>query len=128
MVLISIRIFITHGFGQGAVIWVFISEIFPNKVRAREQSLGSFTHWFMAAIVSWTFRFCRIFGRHVFTFYDFMILQLLWVEIKMPETREYLLNNWRKSGIDIKFNLNYEKNKFFNMCFANIWFGSCSGG
>src|SRR5262249_7699343 len=42
-------------FSQGSVIWVYISEIFPNRVRARGQALGSFTHWFWAAIVSWTF-------------------------------------------------------------------------
>jgi len=42
-------------FSSGAVIWVFISEIFPNAVRAKGQALGSFTHWFMAAVVSWTF-------------------------------------------------------------------------
>jgi sugar porter (SP) family MFS transporter len=42
-------------FSQGAVIWVFMSEIFPNKVRAQGQTLGSFTHWIMAAIISWTF-------------------------------------------------------------------------
>jgi SP family xylose:H+ symportor-like MFS transporter len=37
------------------VIWVFISEIFPNKVRSQGQTLGSSTHWIMAAIISWTF-------------------------------------------------------------------------
>lgn len=42
-------------FSQGAVIWVFISEIFPNKVRSQGQALGSSTHWVMAAIISWTF-------------------------------------------------------------------------
>jgi sugar porter (SP) family MFS transporter len=42
-------------FSQGAVIWVFMSEIFPNKVRAQGQTLGSFTHWIMAALISWTF-------------------------------------------------------------------------
>jgi sugar porter (SP) family MFS transporter len=42
-------------FSQGAVIWVFISEIFPNKVRAQGQALGSSTHWVMAAVISWTF-------------------------------------------------------------------------
>ena len=123
VVLISIMIFIAaHGFGQGAVIWVFISEIFPNKVRARGQSLGSFTHWFMAAIVSWTFPvFAEFSGGHVFTFYMIcMILQLIWVVIKMPETG--ICSNWKKIGIDIKFNLNYEKNKFFNMCL--LTFGS----
>ena len=40
---------------QGAVIWVFISEIFPNSVRSQGSSLGSFTHWIMAAIIAWTF-------------------------------------------------------------------------
>ena len=42
-------------FSQGSVIWVYLSEIFPNRVRARGQALGSFTHWFWAALVSWTF-------------------------------------------------------------------------
>ncbi len=56
IVLVSFMVFIaSHAFGQGAVIWVFISEIFPNRVRARGQALGSFTHWFMCAAISWTF-------------------------------------------------------------------------
>ncbi|MFC2113660.1 sugar porter family MFS transporter, partial [Bacteroidota bacterium] len=56
VVLISIMVFIaSHAFGQGTVIWVFISEVFPNRVRAKGQALGSFTHWFMAALISWTF-------------------------------------------------------------------------
>ncbi len=42
-------------FSQGAVIWVFMSEIFPNKVREQGQTLGSFTHWIMAAVISWLF-------------------------------------------------------------------------
>src|SRR6202044_745622 len=42
-------------FSQGAVVWVYISEVFPNRVRARGQSLGSFTHWFMNALISFTF-------------------------------------------------------------------------
>lgn len=42
-------------FSQGAVIWVFMAEIFPNKVRSQGQTLGSFTHWIMAAVISWTF-------------------------------------------------------------------------
>jgi len=90
VVLISLIVFIAaHGFGQGAVIWVFISEIFPNKVRARGQALGSFTHWFMAALISWTFPvFAEISGGFIFTFYAFcMVLQLLWVLFKMPETK-----------------------------------------
>jgi MFS transporter, SP family, arabinose:H+ symporter len=43
-------------FSQGAVIWVYISEVFPNRVRAKGQSIGSFTHWFMNAIVSFSFQ------------------------------------------------------------------------
>ena len=45
----------SFSFSQGAVIWVFISEVFPTRVRAKGQSLGSFTHWFMNAAISWTF-------------------------------------------------------------------------
>ena len=40
-------------FSQGAVIWVYLSEVFPNRVRAKGQSLGSFTHWVMNALISW---------------------------------------------------------------------------
>src|SRR5688500_18841641 len=55
-VLIYLICFIAFfAFSQGAVIWVFISEIFPNSVRSQGGSLGSFTHWIMAAIISWTF-------------------------------------------------------------------------
>ncbi len=89
-VLISLLVFIaSHAFGQGAVIWVFISEIFPNRVRARGQALGSFTHWFMAAAVTWTFPvFAKLSGGHTFAFYTvMMVLQLLWVWFIMPETK-----------------------------------------
>ena len=56
LVLVSLLGYIAFfAFSQGAVIWVYISEIFPNRVRARGQALGSFTHWFWAAVVSWTF-------------------------------------------------------------------------
>jgi len=56
IVLASLIVFIaSHAFGQGAVIWVFISEVFPNQVRARGQALGSFTHWAFNAAISWTF-------------------------------------------------------------------------
>lgn len=55
-VLAALILFIaSHAFGQGAVIWVFISEIFPNRVRARGQALGSFTHWVFAAVISQSF-------------------------------------------------------------------------
>lgn len=82
----------SHAIGQGAVIWVFISEIFPNQVRSYGQSLGSSTHWVMAAIVTSVFPFfannpaigpAKIF----FFFMLMMLLQLLWVLFKMPETK-----------------------------------------
>ena len=99
-VLASILVFIaSHAFGQGAVIWVFISEIFPNRVRARGQALGSFTHWFMAALVSWTFPvIAQASGGHVFTFYAvMMVLQLWWVIFRMPETRGVPLEEIQKT-------------------------------
>jgi sugar porter (SP) family MFS transporter len=99
IVLISLLIFIaSHAFGQGAVIWVFISEIFPNRVRARGQALGSFTHWFMAALISWTFPMIAEFsGGHTFAFYTIcMIGQLFWVILVMPETKGISLEQIQK--------------------------------
>ena len=99
IVLVSLLVFISsHAFGQGAVIWVFISEIFPNKVRARGQSLGSFTHWLMAAIMSWMFPvFAEKSGGHIFTFFAIcMIGQLIWVIYKMPETKNISLEDMQK--------------------------------
>jgi len=90
IVLISLLVFIaSHAFGQGSVIWVFISEIFPNRVRARGQALGSFTHWFMCAVISWTFPvIAKLSGGHTFAFYAIcMIAQLFWVLFVMPETK-----------------------------------------
>jgi len=90
MVLASLVIFIaSHAFGQGTVIWVFISEIFPNRVRARGQALGSFTHWSMAAAISWTFpMISAASGWMAFAFYAAcMVGQLVWVLTAMPETK-----------------------------------------
>ena len=86
----------SHAVGQGAVIWVFISEIFPNKIRALGQSFGAGTHWVCAAIITlispafidkdngilkdnpWP----------IFAFFAFMmVLQLIWVLTKVPETK-----------------------------------------
>lgn len=78
------------GFSQGAVIWVFISEIFPNEVRASGQALGSFTHWLMAAIITFTFPYLaeQFGGGNTFLFFTaMMILQLLFVIRIMPETK-----------------------------------------
>ena len=90
IVLASLLLFIAaHAFGQGAVIWVFISEIFPNRVRARGQALGTTTHWVMAALITWTFPLIAAnSGGHAFAFYFVMMLgQLLWVLAIMPETK-----------------------------------------
>ena len=78
-----------HAIGQGAVIWVFISEIFPNTVREKGQALGSFTHWFMAAVVSWTFPvLAQASGGHAFAFFAaMMLLQALFAWRIMPETK-----------------------------------------
>ncbi|UZR96550.1 sugar porter family MFS transporter [Chondrinema litorale] len=77
-------------FSQGAVIWVFISEIFPNQVRAHGQSLGSFTHWFFAALIAFTFPYIAdtLGGANTFLIFSFMmVLQLLFVWKLMPETK-----------------------------------------
>lgn len=104
IVLLGLIVFIaSHAFGQGTVIWVFISEIFPNRVRARGQALGSFTHWFMAALISWTFPvIADKSGGHAFTFYALcMVGQLLWVIYVMPETKGVPLEQIEKK-LEIK--------------------------
>ena len=105
VVLVSLLVFIaSHAFGQGAVIWVFLSEIFPNRVRARGQALGSFTHWFMAALVAWSFKPIAggLGGEIIFGFYaGMMVLQLVWVLFVMPETKEVPLEEIQKKlGIE----------------------------
>lgn len=83
-------------FSQGAVIWVFISEIFPNEVRANGQALGSFTHWLMASIITFTFPYiAETFGGGiVFAFFaSMMVLQLLFAWKIMPETKGKSLEN-----------------------------------
>ncbi len=86
----------SHAIGQGAVIWVFISEIFPTKVRAFGQSWGSGTHWVFAAIITMVTPLFLdkdngIFGDNpwpIFAFFAvFMVLQLLFVKFLMPETK-----------------------------------------
>lgn len=77
-------------FSQGAVIWVFISEIFPNQVRAKGQTLGSLTHWVMAAIIAFVFPMLaeNVGGGHTFLFFcTMMLLQLVFVWKIMPETK-----------------------------------------
>ena len=79
-----------HAIGQGAVIWVFISEIFPNHLRASGQAFGSSTHWVLAAIVPSLVPvlFTTIGPGYVFAFFAFMmVLQLIFVIFMMPETK-----------------------------------------
>ena len=86
----------SHAIGQGAVIWVFISEIFPNKIRAMGQSFGAGTHWVCAALITLV---SPVFIDEkngilkdnpwpIFAFFSFMmVLQLIWVLTKVPETK-----------------------------------------
>jgi len=79
-----------HAIGQGAVIWVFISEIFPNRHRAEGQALGSFTHWIFAALLTTFFpRMVAVFPPgYIFSFFTcMMVLQLTWVKTMVPETK-----------------------------------------
>ena len=79
-----------HAVGQGAVIWVFISEIFPTRHRATGQSLGSFTHWVFAALLTTFFpKMVTAFAPgSVFLFFCLMmVLQLIWVITAVPETK-----------------------------------------
>ncbi|MGM9479460.1 sugar porter family MFS transporter [Pedobacter sp. GSP4] len=88
---IFIMLFIAFfAFSQGAVIWVFISEIFPNQVRAKGQTLGSSTHWIMAALIAFYFPYLTETLGGAVTFFFFgtmMVLQLIFVWRVMPETK-----------------------------------------
>jgi MFS transporter, SP family, arabinose:H+ symporter len=79
-----------HAIGQGAVIWVFISEIFPNAVRASGTSFGCLTHWVFAAIIAQVFPYFsnKYGGVEIFAFFCcMMVLQLIFVWKMMPETK-----------------------------------------
>ncbi|MGC1516644.1 MAG: sugar porter family MFS transporter, partial [Maribacter sp.] len=79
-----------HAIGQGSVIWVFISEIFPNHLRGSGQSFGCSVHWILAAAIpaAIPFLFSTIGAGVVFAFFAaMMVLQLLWVHFMMPETK-----------------------------------------
>ena len=85
----------SHAIGQGAVIWVFLSEIFPNSVRAEGTSFGCLTHWVFAALISQVFPFFSQYGeQYIFGFFAcMMVLQLLFVWKMMPETKGIALEN-----------------------------------
>jgi SP family arabinose:H+ symporter-like MFS transporter len=85
-------------FSQGAVIWVFISEVFPNRVRAKGQSLGSFSHWFMNALISGIFPLMAAnSGGYPFIFFALMmVLQFFVVLFVYPETKGVSLEQMQK--------------------------------
>jgi SP family arabinose:H+ symporter-like MFS transporter len=85
-------------FSQGAVIWVFISEVFPNRVRAKGQSLGSFSHWFMNALISGIFPLLAASsGGYPFVFFSLMMgLQFFVVLFVYPETKGVSLEQMQK--------------------------------
>jgi sugar porter (SP) family MFS transporter len=85
-----------HAIGQGAVIWVFVGEIFPNEVRAKGQAFGSFIHWIFAAIIANVFPIMAgaFGGGPIFLFFTvMMVLQLLYVRFMMPETKGVALED-----------------------------------
>ncbi len=93
-----------HAVGQGAVIWVFIAEIFPNSVRAAGTSFGSLTHWAWATMITLVFpSFAgnpHIGGAKIFAFFaGMMVLQLLYVWKMMPETKGVALEDMDKKTI-----------------------------
>jgi len=85
-------------FSQGAVIWVYISEVFPNAVRAKGQSLGSFTHWLMTAVLSWIFPLLSAHSAAVpFAFFSVMMAaQFFVVLFVFPETKGISLEAMQK--------------------------------
>ncbi len=103
-VIVPLCIFVfiaSHAVGQGAVIWVFISEIFPNLHRAQGQSLGSSTHWLFAALLTMLFpSMVEAFAPSlVFAFFCLMmILQLVWVKVMVPETKGRTLEEIEHRG------------------------------
>jgi len=93
-----------HAVGQGTVIWVFISEIFPNRHRAQGQALGSSTHWIFAALLTTFFPMVveSVAAGYVFLFFcGMMVLQLMWVKFMVPETKGVPLEEMQsKLGIE----------------------------
>ncbi|MEO7308875.1 MAG: sugar porter family MFS transporter [Chitinophagaceae bacterium] len=95
----------SHAVGQGAVIWVFISEIFPNRVRAKGQSFGASVHWVFAALITlitpaFLDKDTGIFKDNpwpIFAFFAFMmVMQLVWVLTRVPETKGVSLEDLEK--------------------------------
>jgi len=85
-------------FSQGAVIWVYLAEVFPNAVRAKGQSLGSFSHWIMNALISMVFPLMAArSGGYPFVFFSFMmVVQFFVVLFTYPETKGISLEDMQK--------------------------------
>lgn len=88
----------SFAFSQGAVIWVYLSEVFPTSVRAKGQSLGSFTHWLMNAAIAWTFPVVAASSKAApFVFFSvMMVLQFIVVFAFYPETKGVSLEEMEK--------------------------------
>ena len=88
----------SFAFSQGAVIWVYLSEVFPNNVRAKGQSLGSFTHWIMNAMISGLFPLMAASsGGYPFVFFSLMmVVQFFVVLFVYPETKGVTLEDMQK--------------------------------
>lgn len=86
------------GFSQGAVIWVYLAEVFPNNVRAKGQSLGSFSHWFMNALISQVFPLMAArSGAYPFVFFSvMMVVQFFVVLFVYPETKGLTLEEMQR--------------------------------
>jgi len=88
----------SFAFSQGAVIWVYLSEVFPNRVRGKGQSLGSLTHWFMNALIAWRFpHIAAVSNWAPFAFFSaMMVLQFFVVLFAFPETKGVTLEQMQK--------------------------------
>jgi sugar porter (SP) family MFS transporter len=88
----------SFAFSQGAVIWVYLSEVFPTRVRAQGQSLGSFTHWAMNATISWIFPILAAKSRGLpfVVFSIMMVVQFVVVLMVYPETKGVTLEDMQK--------------------------------
>ena len=87
-----------HAVGQGTVIWVFISEVFPQKFRAKGQSFGSFTHWMFCATLTFVFPLmtAKMPTWSIFALFGtFMVFHLFWAIFVVPETKGKVLEEIR---------------------------------
>jgi sugar porter (SP) family MFS transporter len=88
----------SFAFSQGSVIWVYLSEVFPNRVRAKGQSLGSLTHWLMNAAISFAFPTLAAWSKSIpFVFFSaMMVLQFMVVLLAYPETKGVSLEEMQR--------------------------------